>query len=316
MKAAYFDGKALRLREDYPEPGDGEAVIRVDMAGICGTDLELLAGYMGFTGVPGHEFVGTVTESPDPAWTNKRVAGEINAACGACEMCKKGLGRHCPDRTVLGILDRDGAFAEYLSLPVANLHEIPGSLADEQAVFVEPVAAAFEIHEQIKIRPEWRIAVVGDGRLAQLVSQVLKITAPDITCFGHHAKKLWRLEGLGMQTAAEIAESDEHRFDLVVEATGSSTGFADASRLARPRGRIIMKSTTADAGGIDMTPAVINEITVTGSRCGPFRPAIEALASGAVSVEGMIDGTYSLSDIGQAVEHAGRPDALKILLRP
>ena len=316
MKAIRFDGRQAVLDDNYPDPKPGESLIRVDLAGLCGTDLEILDGYMGYKGVLGHEFVGTVLQSKNPEMIDKRVVGEINAGCGACYYCAKGMERHCPGRTVLGILGRDGAFAELLSLPEGNLHQIPDSISDEQAVFVEPLAAAFEITEQVSLRPEWSVAVVGDGRLAHLIARVLRLSCPDVSCFGRHKNKLARLERLGITTRIGITPPDEQRFDLVVESSGSNSGFGDASRLVRPRGTIVLKSTVASRGGQDLTAAVINEVTLVGSRCGLFKPAIEALASGIISVESLYDYTFPLEGFSEAVTRAKRHDAMKVFLRP
>jgi threonine dehydrogenase-like Zn-dependent dehydrogenase len=243
MKATCFDGKNMIFDNNYSDPKPGEVLVRVNLAGICGTDLEILDGYMAYDGILGHEFVGTVEKSENTGLIGKRVVGEINAGCGVCKFCEKGMDRHCPNRTVLGILKRDGAFAEFLSLPEKNLHIIPDSITDEQAVFVEPLAAAFEIKEQVSLQPQWSVAVVGDGRLAQLIIQVLKLTCPNITCFGKHKSKLESLINVGVKIKIGIEKSDEQSFDLVVEATGSNSGFADTMKLIKPRGTVILKST-------------------------------------------------------------------------
>jgi len=316
MKATCFDGKNMKYDENYPDPKPGEALVRVSLAGICGTDLEILDGYMAYDGILGHEFVGTVEKSDNPGLVGKRVVGEINAGCGACESCERGMDRHCPNRTVLGILKRDGAFAEFLSLPEKNLHVIPDSITDEQAVFVEPLAAAFEIKEQVSLQPQCSVAVVGDGRLAQLIIQVLKLTCPNLTCFGRHPSKLVSLVNGGIKIKIGIEPSDEQSFDLAVEATGSNSGFGDAMKLIKPRGTVILKSTMASRENLDLTPAVVNEITLIGSRCGLFKPAIDALASGIVSVDSMIDSTFPLEQFSKAIEHAKKPCTLKVFLKP
>lgn len=316
MKAAYFDGSKIVLQNDYPNPKYGESLIKVHLAGICGTDLEMIRGYASYTGVLGHEFVGKVMESANKDLIGKRIVGEINAGCGKCQMCTTGLERHCPQRTVLGIYKRDGAFAQYLSLPERNLHVIPDSISDEQAVFVEPLAAAFEIEEQLKIDRDSKIAILGDGRLAQLITRVLRINHKNITCFGKHQHKLQLLENLGVKTKIGIAPEDERTFDVVVEATGSESGFLDTMRLAKPRGIVVLKSTIASKNKLDLTAAIVNEITFVGSRCGPFRPAIQALAAGAVSVDDLIDSVYPLDNIDDALDAAKSPGRLKILLRP
>ena len=316
MNAIRFDGTKLDLLTDYPKPKSGESVVKVKLAGICGTDLEILQGYMSYKGIPGHEFVGVVEDSENKDLIGKRVVGEINAGCKTCTSCINGLERHCPNRTVLGILNRDGAFAQYLSLPEKNLHVVPDSIKDEQAVFVEPLAAAFEIIEQIHIEPNWEIAIVGDGRLAQLVVRVLKISCPNITCFGRHEKKLELLKKFGIKTKIGIDSNDGKKYDLVIEATGNDSGFSDTMKLIRPRGTVILKSTIASQNKLDLTPAVVNEVTVIGSRCGIFRPAINALESGSVSVEELVDSIYPLEKFQQAFEHAKKPGAMKILLKP
>ncbi len=315
MKATFFDGKNMNYDENYPDP-TGEVLVRVSLAGLCGTDLEILDGYMAYDGVLGHEFVGIVEKSENPDLIGKRVVGEINAGCGVCESCEKGMDRHCPNRTVLGILKRDGAFAEYLSLPEKNLHVIPDSITDEQAVFVEPLAAAFEIKEKVSLQRQWSVEVVGDGRLAQLNIQVLKLTCPNLTCFGRHSSKLESLVNSGIKIKIGIEPSDEQSFDLVVEATGSNSGFGDTMKLIKPRGTVILKSTIASRENLDLTPTVVNEITLIGSRCGLFKPAIDALASGIVSVDSMIDSTFQLEQFSKAIQHAKKPDTLKVFLKP
>ena len=316
MKAVYFNGTKMIFDENYPEPNPGEALIRINLAGICGTDLEIIQGYMKYDGIMGHEFVGTVEKSDNSNLVGKRVVGEINAGCCKCNYCEKGMERHCPDRTVLGILGRNGAFAEFLSLPEKNLHVIPDSISDEQAVFVEPLAAAFEIGEQVSLQPQWRVAVVGDGRLAQLIIQVLKLKCSNITCFGRHKTKLQGLVNGGTKIKIGIDSSDEQSFDLVVDATGSNSGFADAMKLIKPRGIVVLKSTVASKENLNLAPAIINEITLVGSRCGLFKPAIDALATGIVSVDSMIDSSFSLENFSDAIEHAKKPDTMKVFLKP
>lgn len=315
MKALYFDGSKLELC-NQPKPNLGEALIKVTYAGICGTDLEMIRGYASFTGILGHEFVGVVVEAENKDLVGKRVVGEINAGCQKCQMCTTGLERHCPNRTVLGIYKRNGAFAEYLSLPEKNLHVIPDSISDKQAVFVEPLAAAFEIHEQLKIKADAKIAILGDGRLAQLIARVLKTTNQDIVCFGRHQRKLKLLEKIGIKTKTEITQEDYNSFDIVIEATGSESGFQDTMKLAKPRGTVVLKSTIASKNKLDLSTAIVNEITFVGSRCGPFRPAINALASSAVTIDDLVDAVYSLDDYKEAFEQAANSDKLKILLKP
>ncbi|MDB9721442.1 alcohol dehydrogenase catalytic domain-containing protein [Nitrosopumilus sp.] len=316
MKATFFDGKQMIFDNNYPDPKFNETLVQVNLAGICGTDLEILNGYMKYTGILGHEFVGTVVKSNNPDLIGKRVVGEINAGCTKCDFCIRGMERHCPSRTVLGILKRDGAFAEFLSLPEKNLHIIPDSISDEQAVFVEPLAAAFEINEQISLKPEWNVAVVGDGRLAQLIIQVIKLTCSNITCFGKHQNKLEGLIQSGIKIKIGIESTDEQLFDLVVEATGSNSGFTDTMKLVKPRGTVVLKSTITSRENLDLTSTIINEITLIGSRCGLFKPAIDALATGVISVNSMIDSTFSLDKFEDAIIHAKKPNTLKVFLKP
>ena len=316
MKATFFDGKKIILDKNYPDPNFNETLVRVSLAGICGTDLEILDGYMQYNGILGHEFVGIVEKSTNSNLIGKRVVGEINAGCGKCDSCIKGMERHCPTRTVLGILKRNGAFAEFVSLPEKNLHIIPDSISDEQAVFVEPLAAAFEINEQVSMKPEWSVAVVGDGRLAQLIMQVIKLTCSNITCFGKHESKLEGLVQSGIKIKLGIESTDEQLFDLVIEATGSNSGFTDSMKLVKPRGIVVLKSTIASRENLDLTPTIINEITLIGSRCGLFKPAIDALASRTISVNSMIDSTFSLEKFDEAINHARKPNTLKVFLKP
>ena len=324
MKAANFDGQKIFFDENYSikkkfdeSQSPKNALVKVSLAGICGTDLEILNGYMQYQGVLGHEFVGIVENAENFNLIGKRVVGEINAGCNVCEFCTSGMTRHCPNRTVLGILNRDGAFAEYLFLPEKNLHIIPDNISDEQAVFVEPLAAAFEIKEQIQIQPQWDIAVVGDGRLAFLILSVLRLSCPNVVCFGRHQNKLDNIEKLKIKTKIGVEESSDNQFyDLVVEATGSSSGFSDAIKLVKPRGTIILKSTIASRESLDLTPTIVNEITLVGSRCGLFKPAIDALATGIISVDSLIDSTFPLERITQAIDHARKPDTLKVFLKP
>lgn len=316
MKALRFDGEKLSFIGDHPKPDSDEALVRITLAGICGTDLEILQGYMSYEGILGHEFVGVVEESKNSDLVGKRVVGEINVGCQNCDSCKNGMERHCPNRTVLGILNRDGAFAEYLSLPEKNLHVLPDSISDKQAVFIEPIAAAFEIKEQISLNPGWKVAIVGDGRLSQLIVSVLRTVCPSITCFGRHEIKLERLHKMGVKTKIGILRDQQHTFDLVVEATGSTSGFLDSMKLVKPKGKVILKSTIASKENLDLTPAVVNEITLVGSRCGPFKPAINALATGLISVDGLIDSEFPLEKFQEAFTRAKESNTLKIVLKP
>ncbi|MBI2422747.1 MAG: alcohol dehydrogenase catalytic domain-containing protein [Candidatus Hydrogenedentes bacterium] len=313
MKALVYDG-GLRVQEvPKPEPVAGEALVRVLSAGICNTDLELLRGYMGFRGVLGHEFVGMVEHAENEALRGKRVVGEINCVCHTCHFCQIEMPHHCLNRTVLGILGRNGAFAEYLTLPEENLHLAPNSVRDDVAVFTEPVAAAFRIVEQVKFTPADRVVVLGDGKLGQLVAQVLWLHTKNLICVGKHRWKLDLLKNLGI-TTAHTDDLIERGVDIVVEATGSYEGFSRALELVRPEGTLVLKTTVAHPTALDLSVPVINEIKVIGSRCGPFRPALEALALGNVEVRPMVTEIYPLSEGVRAMEHAGTPGAMKILL--
>lgn len=313
---ALFLGQELDLVEDYPTPQipPGEALIRVKLAGICNTDLELVKGYMQFQGIPGHEFVGVVERAPGAEeWQGRRVVGDINAACGECPTCRAGLPTHCPHRTTLGITGRDGAFAEYLTLPIRNLLPVPVSLPDEIAVFTEPLAAACEILQQVHVRPTDRVIVLGDGKLGLLCAQALALTGCDLTVVGHHQEKLDLLAQRGIPTALDDA-SVEPGADLVVEATGQPGGYAAARRLVRPRGTIVLKSTYHGSLETNLTMVVVDEVTLVGSRCGPFAPALRLLERGLVDVVPLIQARYPLDEALAAFEHAARPGTLKILV--
>ncbi len=314
MKALLFDN-GLRLA-DYPKPrrDNNEALIRVLMAGICNTDLEIVKGYMGFKGILGHEFVGLVEECDNPELLGKRVVGEINYGCGECGYCTKGLKTHCKNRKVLGILAHDGAFAEYLVLPEENLHIIPDKISDEEAVFVEPLAAGFQVIEQTHIRPSNRVIILGDGKLGLLVAQVLVLTGCDLFVAGKHTSKLSLLKGKGIGTGL-IDNLGDSKADVVIDCTGASDGLEKALRLTRPRGAIVLKSTVAEKRGVDLTGLVIDEITLIGSRCGPFHPAIRALEKESIDVKLLISGIYSLMEGTKAFREASKKGALKILIR-
>ena len=315
MHALVWDGQHLRLDTAYatPQANDATALVRVHLAGVCATDLQIFQGYMGFQGVPGHEFVGEVSAGP-AALIGQRVVGEINFACGRCPLCAQGLGRHCPTRRVMGILHADGSFAEYVSVPVANLHPVPDSVADEAAVFTEPLAAACEILEQVHVQPGADVVVLGDGKLGLLCAQVLHNTGAQVCVVGKHPHKLRLLQQFGMPTAV-LTDWQPRPADVVVEATGSTTGLQLAMTILRPRGTLVLKSTVATAHALSLAPLVINEITVIGSRCGRFPPALHALAYQRVAVALLIDRIYPLTQGLDAVAHAARPGTLKILLR-
>ncbi len=314
MKALQFDTKLQLVQVEIPHAAPSQAIVRPTLAGICNTDLELVKGYMGFTGVLGHEFVGVVAESEDSALAGQRVCGEINFGCGACDFCRKGLARHCPNRTVLGILNQNGAFAEQVAMPVENLRPIPDNVSDEAAVFVEPLAAAFEILEQVKIEPAQKVAVVGDGKLGLLICQVLKLTGCDLTLIGKHENKLGLAAKWGLKTITKGNEP-ARAYDVVVEASGAAAGFATALSMLKPRGTLVLKSTYAGDLQLNAAPIVIDEISIIGSRCGQFEPAIRALAHGLVNAEDLIEQTYPFDRALAAFAHAGRPGVLKILLK-
>lgn len=307
MRALWLEDQRLSIRDvKEPVPPGGETLVRVLLAGICNTDIELTRGYYPFSGVPGHEFVGEVD--------GKRVVGEINAACGSCEPCRNGRRTHCDRRSVLGIISRNGAFAEYLTLPASNLHVVPDNVATEEAVFAEPLAAALEIQEQVAIGPGDRVLVVGDGKLGQLVAQTLALTGCRLSVVGRHRKKLHRLEQRGIATPSEDSLQPK-TFDIAVECTGSPTGFALARKALRARGTLVMKSTYAGDLTFNASSLVVDEITLIGSRCGPMDRALEVLSSRAVDVRGLVDETYPLHDAIAAFEHAQRPGVLKVLVR-
>ena len=334
MRAIFFDGQ-LRLANDYPQPTllPGEALIRPTLVGICNTDIEITRGYMGFRGVLGHEFVGVVADCAERAWVGRRVVGEINAACFRCAVCARGDASHCPERTTLGIDRRDGAMADLFSLPIACLHEVPAGVADEAAVFVEPLAAALEILERAHIRPTERVAVIGDGKLGLLCAQALRLPGCEVVVVGRHPERWGLLHGLKI-AAAHANGLDERRtfqgdsasaladhaslavgpssFDIVVDCTGHPSGLAIARRRVRPRGRLLLKSTFAAESGLNLSMLVVDEVALLGSRCGPFAPALRLLERQLVLTEPLIEGRFALSDGLNAFKvAAGR---LKVLL--
>ncbi len=320
MLALFFDESGLGLREvPDPEPGAGEALIRVRLAGVCATDLEIVKGYMDFRGVLGHEFVGEVVGPEDHPLLGRRVVGEINCGCGECPACRAGLERHCPRRTVLGILGRGGAFADYLTLPTRNLHVVPDEVADEAAVFCEPLAACYEVLEQRSDLARGPVLVVGDGRLGLLQALVLRTAGAEVTLLGRHPRKLALLDGLDIRTstgAEEVRSIQREGWPAVVEATGSAGGFELALSLIAPRGVMVLKSTVAEPATVDFAPLVIDEITVVGSRCGPFPVALEALAKGRIRTIPMIDARFPLSEALRAIERAGSRGTLKVIVAP
>jgi threonine dehydrogenase-like Zn-dependent dehydrogenase len=319
MLVAEVYRRTLRVRQrPRPAPRRDEALIRVRLAGICNTDIELLRGYHDFRGVPGHEFVGQVEACRDARWVGERVVGEINLACGRCDLCRHDLPRHCRRRTVLGILGKDGAFAEYLTLPVQNLHRVPDSISDEAAVFVEPLAAACQILEQVPIDRRAWLAVIGDGKLAQLIGRVLQTIGANVTMIGKHPHKLRLAQEAGLETRLlrDVPKDWVAGCDIVVEATGSPAGMPLALRLVRPRGTVIWKSTFHGQARFDAAPLVVNEVTVIGSRCGPFERAIDLLRRKKVDPLPLVECSFSLSQAPRAIAFAQRPRVLKVLLAP
>jgi threonine dehydrogenase-like Zn-dependent dehydrogenase len=314
MKGLWLENNQLELRTNIPipEPPPGEALVRVLRAGICNTDLELIKGYYPYTGIIGHEFVGIVEQAPKQL-INQRVVGEINAACGNCRFCRRGQPTHCENRTVLGIVNRNGAFAEYLSLPIENLHLVPENVSTAAATFTEPIAAALEIQQQIQISKDDRVLVVGDGKLGQLIAQTLALTGCELLVVGRHEDKLINLAGKGIKTGLADSVTDRY-FDISVDCTGNPEGFNIARRALRPRGTLILKSTYAGNLSLDASSLVVDEITLIGSRCGPFVPALELLATGKVDVQYLIDSSYPLSQGLEAFEKAKTKGVLKVLL--
>jgi threonine dehydrogenase-like Zn-dependent dehydrogenase len=317
MKALRFIDQTLGLAEISAPDAGREALIRVTKTGICNTDLEIVRGYAGFSGTLGHEFVGIVEAAADaPALVGKRVVGEINAGCGSCARCLRGDARHCPARTVLGIHGRDGAHAEFLTLPVRNLLEVPASVTDEQAVFAEPLAAAFGITEQVEIAPETRVAVIGDGKLGLLCAFALSLKSKNLVLVGKHAEKLRvaaarNIEGVLLNEAVPALN---HSFDVVVEASGAETGFAAALDLLRPRGKMVLKSTFEGRAKLEMWRVVVDEICIVGSRCGRFAPALELLENGLVTVEDLIAEEFPLAQGVEAMRRAAEKGVMKVLL--
>ncbi|MEZ4295745.1 MAG: alcohol dehydrogenase catalytic domain-containing protein [Polyangiaceae bacterium] len=313
MRALFFDGtNAAVIDRPEPELRPGWAIVDVHVAGVCNTDLELCRGYMGFQGILGHELVGVVSEGPD-AWKGKRVVSEINFACGACETCARGLGRHCPTRTVMGILNADGAMAERIAVPVANLHAVSDGVSDEAAVFAEPLAAAFEILEQVHVTAATRCTVLGDGKLGALVAQVLHQAGAQVLAVGKHEDKLAILSKRGVRTVL-LDAWDRAQADLVVEATGTAAGLELAMSATRPRGTLVLKSTVADRSSLHLAPIVIHEIQVLGSRCGSFPPALRALEASSVDTASLVSAKVPLSRAQEALARAGERGVRKVLV--
>lgn len=331
MRALVYGAHGLALDANYsePEPTHGEALIRVSLAGICNTDLEIVRGYMGFQGILGHEFVGVVEQvfhqpgsSTPRSLVGKRVVGEINAACrrNDCWYCQREMHTQCPERTTLGILGRNGAFAEYLMLPIENIHLVPESVSDDEAVFVEPLAANFEILEQVHLRPTENVVILGDGKMGQLAAQVLTLSGCEVIMVGKHPEKLALAEKRGVRTylldsAQTSALEKRRRADIVVECTGSAQGLELAMRLVRARGVLVLKSTVAEKSVTHLAPIVIDEIQVQGSRCGPFAPALRALDQKLIDVRPFISARFTLDEGVKALQQAGQKETLKVLMQ-
>lgn len=315
MKALWLERNQISLRDIPARRTPDEALIKIRKAGICSTDLELVKGYYPYTGVLGHEFVGEVVEAEDASWIGQRVVGEINVACNRCEQCRSGRPTHCENRTVLGIVNRDGTFAEFTQLPVANLHRIPDSVPDQMAVFTEPLAAALEIQEQVQIKPTDRVLLVGAGRLGQLVAQTLALTGCDLRVVARHALQQDLLTRRGIRTIAEDdATAQRWRWDIVVEATGSPAGFSLARQAIRPRGTLVMKSTYRGEMSVNFSSIVVDEINIVGSRCGPFEPALRLMERRQVDPTVLVASEFKLEEALKAFEHAAEPGVLKVLI--
>ncbi len=321
MKALVYDNE-LKLEKNYPMPDvkENEVLIKTSMVGICNTDYEITKGYMGYKGVLGHEFVGVVEKigsNVDKNLIGKRVVGEINLACNNCEWCHKGLQRHCPNRSTLGIFKKDGCFSEYFTLPKENVIEISDNINDETATFTEPLAAAYEILEQLHIRPDSKVAVVGDGKLGLCISLVFSALNVDFIHIGKHQEKLDISKNNGVKTIllSDLKEQDKKSFDYVVEATGSTGGFELSASLVKPRGTLILKSTIVAKEGLNLASIVVDEITVVGSRCGQFKPILRLLEKGKINVKPLITKIYNIDDFKEAFEANSKKDTLKILVK-
>lgn len=315
MRAIVVDSGRAHVKDvPDPVPDKGDVVIQIRLAGICGTDLELLRGYTRFSGIPGHEFVGTVVQGSSKL-AGRRVVGDINCVCGRCEMCTAGLANHCIRRTVVGISGRPGAFAEFVAIPERNCHVVPESVGDEEAVFAEPLAAAYQVIHQVKLESKTRVAVLGTGRLGLLIAQVVARTGADLVAVGRNPKTLGLLDRRRIRTTTVEGIQRFNTFDVVIECTGAPDGLATALRLVRPRGTIVMKTTCADRASLDLMPLVVNEVTVLGSRCGPIEDALGALARCEIDVASLITRRLPLASGAEAFELAADPEHIKVILK-
>ena len=315
MKALWLENNKISLRDLSLQRKQNEVLVKIRKAGICSTDLELVRGYYPYTGILGHEFVGDVVDADDPSWIGERVVGEINVVCNQCEQCLNGRSTHCEHRTVLGIVNRDGTFAEFTNLPITNLHRVPSSIPDEMAVFTEPLAAALEIQQQVQIHPTDRVLLIGAGRLGQLIAQTLALTGCDLRVVARHAHQQDLLKARGIRVISE-EEIQPSRWDVVVEATGSPSGFSLARQAIRPRGILVLKSTYKGEINVNLSSVVVDEINIIGSRCGPFEPALRLMATKQVDPTVLIADEFKLSDALKAFERAAESGVLKVLVEP
>ena len=313
MKSVWLENNQISLRDVSQPRKANEALIKIRKAGICSTDLELVKGYYPYTGILGHEFVGEVVEADEASWIGQRVVGDINVVCNQCEQCLNGRPTHCENRTVLGIVNRDGTFAEFTTLPIANLHRVPNSVPDEMAVFTEPLAAALEIQDQINIKPTDRVLLVGAGRLGQLIAQTLALSGCDLRVVSRHAHQQDLLQARGIRSISE-EDIQPWRWDVVVEATGSPSGFALARKAIRPRGALVMKSTYKGEMSVNFSSIVVDEINIVGSRCGPFEPALRLMEARQVDPTVLIADEFKLEDALKAFERAAQAGVLKVLV--
>jgi threonine dehydrogenase-like Zn-dependent dehydrogenase len=313
MKAVWLESNQIDLRDIPQQRKPGEALIKIRKAGICSTDLELVKGYYPYTGVLGHEFVGEVMEAEDASWVGQRVVGEINVSCYQCEQCLNGRPMHCENRTVLGIVNRDGVFAQFTNLPITNLHRVPDAVPDDMAVFTEPLAAALEIQQQVQIKPTDRVLLIGAGRLGQLIAQTLALTGCALRVVARHAHQQGLLKMRGIRIISE-EEIQPWRWDVVVEATGSPSGFSLARRAIRPRGTLVMKSTYKGEMSLNFSSIVVDEINIVGSRCGPFAPALRLMESRQVDPTVLIAHEFKLEEGLKAFERAAEAGVLKVLV--